>query len=165
MSRPVWRPHLGRQQADSVDASRQLNLGFRLRPPNPPSGPGGSNINQAEVTFHWPTAAGALTTGASDQRTIRFQSAVSGVFVDVTAINGGSFTFSVEKNGSAIPGLTAVVVNANGNSQFGCNPVDLLPNADTLLVNVTSVSSGCGGGPTGIFIRIPLLNPSSTSPA
>jgi hypothetical protein len=141
VTRPVWKPHIVRDQRAQDRQDRRTLAYLRSLPPQPQLGPGSSSPTNAELVFNFPTWAGNLTTGMSDFKVVRWQCAVIGAWFNVTTF-GGAFTIVVYKNGTAIPGLTC---NVGGDGQeFLCSALLCIP-GDKISVNATTPGSGNQG--------------------
>ena len=137
MTRPVWRPHVVRQEEDHVAAAVQLQRMVAQLPAPLPSGPGQGFPTFAELVFHWPSSAGALASSVSDPHSARWACNLFGAYVDVSTYSS-PFTIIVYKNGS--PVVTCAVPGAG--QEFLTNPVPLIPRVDKVTVNATVPGTG-----------------------
>jgi len=151
MTSPRFGPHQVRQHLDLRDQDTRTLTLLRAQTPIPETGAGQGLPIMGEVTFHFPTGAGALVSGVSDSRTVRFPCTVASAVIDVTTFTN-AFTIVVLKNGTTIPGLTCAISAAGHGQRFLCNPTPLVPYVDTLAVNATSP----GTGNLGVLVHVEL---------
>lgn len=149
MTRPVWRPHQVRDQVDTIVQQQRIYTNFRNLQPPVPQGPGQGLPTFAALTFHWPTSAGAITSGVTDRKTVRWSCNVVAAVIDVTTFTN-TFTIQILLNGTLIPGLACQITGAGVGQRFICNPQPINPYTDYLQANATSP----GTSNTGIIVTI-----------
>jgi hypothetical protein len=113
------------------------------------TGDPGLSVTEGVAMLSWPSAAGAVVANGTYELALSWpwqSGAITGVTADTA---NGSFTASVQVNGSPVVGVDAVSITSHV-------PVTTLAGINTITVgdNLTLVISGATGSPTDATVQV-----------